>query len=164
MTFSAMGVLSICAFSFFLCDSVFLSRLSLHICFLCVLLDHFQHTDLSQVSRSLFFFFFLALSAVCFLIVICEKGYYFAICVTETWTNSEDRHHKVCVSMSGRFTQLDASGSSTVQHISNCVPPYTASVPYPAQQCAYHTFKDGIILLVQLAVMAEFLTDSNFGV
>lgn len=59
----------------------------------------------------------------------------------------------VCVweSMLGRFPQLNTRGSPTVQLISNRWPPYTASVPYPAKECTYRTFKERILLMAELS-------------
>lgn len=78
------------------------------------------------------------------------KGHYCLVIKCDlrdrTGVKSEDRHHKVCVSMLGRFTQLNTSGSSTVQLVFNCCLPYNASVPYPAQERTYHTFKESIHL------------------
>lgn len=72
---------------------------------------------------------------------------------------SPHKRHKVCTSMLGRF---NTPSSPAVQLVSNCWPPYTASVPYPAQERAYRVFlKGAFIPLVQFTVMAGCLIDGN---
>lgn len=50
----------------------------------------------------------------------------------------------------GDSHSFNTSGSSTVQFVSNCCPPYTSSVPYPAQERTYHTFKERLSSLFNL--------------
>lgn len=113
-------------------------------CILYVLIDDFWHTDLTKQVGN-----FSVLSAKClaaaYLGFFKKKEQYCWVIECDlhdrTGMKSEDRHHKVNVSMLGRFTQFDTSGSSTVQRISNRYPPYNATVPYPAQESTYRTFK-----------------------
>lgn len=133
--------------------------------------QYFFLSDLILILSSKEVIYFSVLSAKCLVISYVgffeAKGHYCRVIKCDlrdrTGTKSEDRHHKVCVclSMLGRFTQFNRPGSSAVQLVSNCCPPYNASVPYPAQERTYHTFTIAFILFVQFTAMAEFLTDSN---